>query len=279
MKRFLKYLSADCADGIRELWRWYVLSFVVFVLLAFAFDLKREALDAVFVPTWGDRIASLSAGMAPYAFRVNEPFSPPIEWLVPILLNAYLTLWYPFRSLAGYGGNLIAAGGSRWAWWLAKCAWVIVFSTAFWVIGCAAMIIPVISDGGTFSLSVSSEFIGLYRLGGVPVECSNYAMTQYFVGVLFVAGALGIIQLVVSLCIHPIIGYAGTVAIAFFSAYVASPFLIGNYAMSIRSDCLVVGGFNAFEGMAFATATIVALVVVGGWIFSKMDFLARGRDL
>lgn len=72
----------------------------------------------------GEAILCAYRGILPYVPTPGIPFEFPMEWFALLLVIAYVTVDYPFRDLDGMGSHMIVASHSRWAWWLAKCAWV-----------------------------------------------------------------------------------------------------------------------------------------------------------
>lgn len=279
MKKLARYLIVDVLDSLATLWRSILVFIVVFFLLQLAFDLRLATQGIHCTPTLGDRLVALTVGCPAYLFDSSRPFIFPIEWAVPLFLNAYLLLWYPFRSLYGHGAQVVVYGGSRWLWWTSKCIWACCVTLLFWSIGYfEAFIATIISDGKLVvqispCLTDSFDFSGVLRQGAV---CE---IVIYLASIPVLMSAIGLIQLAVSLAVHPIIGYSLTTSIIFLSAYGHPSFLIGGYAMASRSSCFISGGMGTAIGLITSTAVMALVIVAGGKYFSTMDLLKRGREL
>ena len=277
MSSFIGYYRVDCSEGIRKLWRCCLLSVIMFLLLNYALDLRVQSQQFELTPTFAERISSMVTGGVSHAYQANAPFSPPIDWFALVLLAMYLSIWYPFRSLYGFGKQLIVAGSSRWQWWLAKCCWVVTVICIFFALGIVTTLIVTLVDGGAFSLVVTKDFFELYRLEGVLSNNPGSSLPLFLVSIPIVMSACALTQLVISLFVHPIAGYIYSIVLMFLSAYFASPWLLGNYAMLIRSNCAIEHGFDPIFGISLSILFALAAVIGGGVLFSKKDIISEGN--
>ena len=98
------------------------------------------------------------------------------------------------------------------------------------------------------------------------------------IAVIFVSlAALALFQLLLSLITGPVISFACSISILFLSAFYFDPLLIGNSMMLARSDCLMEGGISASAGMRIAISLAGVSVLVGGFLFSRMDITDKER--
>lgn len=279
MKHFKSYLSTDFVDGFKELRFWYAGAAVFFILLTFAFQIRYATFSLEDAATLGDRMAGFAAGMKEYiAVDASTPFEMPIEWMAALLFCAYLSLHFPLRSLFGYGKQLIVAGGSRWAWWLSKCLWVFAQSFVFWGIGFLIAIAVTVLSNAPLTTDMTDIVPKIYLLEDALLQ-NDCNILPFFIALPFVTGTIGLIQLFISLAIHPLVAYACTAALAFLSAWETAPFLIGNFAMALRSDVLVAWGFSPLNGFAICMASAVACAVFGGVFFSRMDIIDKRNEI
>ena len=274
--RFIRLVAMDIREGFAVLWRWYAVSGVFFVLCIASLYLQAAAPDFSGMRfTLGDYLVNDVAGMKQFIVLDHEPFRFPVAWAVMFLLVAYVTLWYPYRDLMGSGKQVVIAGGSRWAWWLAKCVWVMVAVGAFFILAFAVASVWTFAAGGEYSVRVSERLPELLAFSPAQVTQPPYEVLSCLLGVPVVTAALCLIQLLLSLLIRPALSYAVTVAILFLSAFYFNPWLIGNYLMAARSAALMQGGVDAVMGLTLSVTLIVAVSIGGGLVFSHMDILNK----
>ena len=84
-----------------------------------------------------------------------------------------------------------------------------------------------------------------------------------------------IIQMMFSLLAHPVVGLMANMAVLFFSAYFTESWLPGNYLMLARTDVLMRGGMQPWEGVLLACVICLVLIIAGGVIFSRRDLMGR----
>lgn len=274
--RFLRLFLVDVREGFVSLWRWYAVSIVFFVLCIVALYLQAASFryDAISF-SLGDYLVSFVAGMSPFDPNLGEPFHLPITWIVLFLLVSYLTLWYPYRDLMGAGKQIMVVGGSRWAWWLAKCAWIATTVTAFFLIALFVAATWTLVSGGDFSLHTSAhlpELMDFICISGLEVSYDAHAC---LVAIPAATIALCLVQLLLSLVIRPPLSYVATLAMLFVSAFYYNPWLIGNYLMAARSSSMMPNGLSAEHGVMLAGVLALTVVVGGGMVLSRKDILNK----
>ena len=128
--------------------------------------------------------------------------------------------------------------------------------------------------GGPMSMELSSGMQAVLRLNSnfYMSWVSSLALETILLPPLVMA-ALNLLQMTFSLFIKPFYSFIVTTSILLVSSYYLSPFLIGNYAMPLRSDRLLGDGVNLTVGIWFAVAVIVLSVVVGEIVFQRRDIL------
>ncbi len=243
--------------------------------------------------TFGEGLLCMFRGMMPYSPASGRPFQFPMAWFALFVSALYVTADYPFRDLGGMGSHMIVACGSRWAWWLAKCGWVVACALACLAIPAVICAVATLASGGDWSVAVRPDIAASLRAGDVASQDGGAAFgevgadvaSQATVGIAPAVAALAvslaaiaIAQLVVSLLVNPVIGLAVSVSVLLLSAFFRYWWLPGNYLMLARTNALMRGGFDPMAGMVLSALLIAALVIVGGLAFSRMDILGRERD-
>lgn len=147
MKKLAYQLKSDLGFGLIGQWRRYLAAIAVMAIVGGltvgrimtgienrrVYSRNRSLLVASNV-SFGDIFCGFFGGGEPYHPDTAIPWALPVVLLLVCSLVFYLTLDYPYRDLAGMGKQLIVAAGSRWGWWLSKCAWVISAVSVFFAL-------------------------------------------------------------------------------------------------------------------------------------------------
>lgn len=279
MSRFFKFFMLDIREGWRRSLAWWLVAAGVFLILPVAFylstlNLRAEGIAAQF--TLGDYYFNLTAGGLAYDPTSSTPFTLPISWFAPILLLAYITLWYPYHDLMGSGKTMMIASGSRWSWWLAKCAWIIVYVCIYCLIGFVLTTFFALIIGCDHSFIATDTSALLLRFDSViNFDVTSYDIVSFLYVVPVVLCALCMLQLAISLLFRPLWGYVVTISILFVSAFSGNHFLLGNSLMAIRSTVYVADGVSPLWSTCLGLIVIVASVVIGGYFLTKTDILEK----
>ena len=279
MSRFIKFFILDIKEGWRRSLVWWLIAAGAFLILPLTFYLDALSVRAKDIAgqfTLGDYYFNLVAGGLAYDPTSSTPFKLPISWFAPILLLAYITLWYPYHDLMGSGKTMMIASGSRWSWWLAKCAWIIVYVCIYCLIGF------ILTTGFALIVGCNHSFIATdlsaLLLGFVNVinfDVTSYHILSFLWAVPLVLCALCMLQLAISLLFRPLWGYVVTISILFVSAFLESPFLLGNSLMAIRSDAYIVGGTSPLWNVCLGLIVMVVSVLIGGFFLTRADILEK----
>lgn len=86
-----------------------------------------------------------------------------------------------------------------------------------------------------------------------------------------------LLQLLLSLVIPPVFAFFVTLSVLIVSAFVNSPFLIGNYAMALRSSRFIEGGVVLAHGFLIFAALAVVVFVIGFYEIKRINILPREK--
>lgn len=273
--KFIRCFVFDLREGWTALWRWYIATAVLFSLLTLSLHLGSAGrMEGPF--SLGDYLVSYMAGMKSYFFTPEEPFRFPVAWGATLMFVAYLTLWYPYHDLMGMGKQVMVSVGSRWAWWFAKCAWVVCSVGLFWAIGCMTAGVWTLLSGGSFSLNISGALPDILDFRLADVASASHDLEMFlFIGIPGALVALCLVQLMASLLLRPVMSYALTLSLLMLSLFYQSPWLIGNELMAARSMSLLLEGVPVLGGIVVSATLSTASVVVGGLLFSWIDIFDK----
>ena len=168
MRPLAKLLASDLRYGLGSAVLGRValvaaVSLLVFFLSYTALLVKAPELQGRL--TLGEGLLCMWRGMAPYSPQSGRPFTFPMAWLALALSSLYVVADYPFRDLGGMGAHLIVACRSRWAWWLAKCGWVVAVALACWLATLALGAVVALASGGGLDLGVRPGVAAVLNAG------------------------------------------------------------------------------------------------------------------
>ena len=280
---FFKTLKYDLKNYFLISYKKYLIPLFLFPSIILIFDmlLKNSRVLNSSNATVTDLGMYFFRGMGEYEVGNGNIFQFPSVWMLFNLLLFYFVLYYPFNDLMGYGRQVLLLTRSRGAWWLSKCVTTTVGVLVYFMIAYIEITLYSLIAKIKFSAFVSAEAVSeIVELGTQDSNFSQLFMQEpmfiaVFVLPLLVAVALALLQMLVSLLCKPFYSYILTITILLVSAYYLSPFVIGNYAMTIRSDLVLSNGVNQNAGLIITFATIIASVIAGYFVFQRYDILNK----
>lgn len=265
---FIKAIKFDITHGFYEIWKIIIgaiffLAFVVYefvhrstVLLHFDSEMGKC------VQSLGDLALFIFGGMKEYIPSPYDPFPFPSLWLLLLIFPCFITLWYPYNNLHGIGQNILCKMKSRTIWWFSKCFWCSIVVTGYFFIIWIVIFIATFIFGFQATFDISPFMTSVFELDTyMPFDCGWEISTQLIFAPWLVALLLSLLQMVLSLFIHPVFSLSISVIVLLASAYYCSPLLLGNYAMIIRSDQIMP------EGMSLNIGIILTCLAIGGFVF------------
>ena len=226
-------------------------------------------------------LASIFGGTSEFVPERAEFFVLPAAWLCNCLAISYVTLDYPAKHLGGVGTMAITLSGSRWSWWLSKCAWVVTCCLLCYGIDLIVCILCAIGTGASADLGFSKElaqFMGFFMATGSPLAQDTSGVEAFLLCAPTALAAISLVQLAFSVLCTPYMGFIVTVCSLFASAFLLNPMCMGNYLMIARSNLAIPNGVDALRGAIIACSIAAAAVLIGGAIFSRQSLIKRRTD-
>ena len=224
----------------------------------------------------GDLALYIFGGMKKFIPTPGAVFPFPTVWLLVMALACFSSLWYPLEDLYGFGKTLLTACQSRSRWYLAKALWCGVTVTLYYLLGWAVMPLGCWIIGGRFTWSISPYMMELMEVTDVASAVENWQLTlQLTVLPWLVTVALSQLQLCLSLWMQPVLGWIVSIVVLLSSAYYATPFLLGNYAMVLRDQQVLAGGVDGRAGIAYCLGVVLLSVLAGLISFKHADILGK----
>lgn len=272
----MKWHKVLVHDLRRGLMRWRYL-FVPLICIACCFNYLFWSSALSVSGSWMDIVFFIFQGQEPIniaALSSVAQFPIPFAWILVMGSCLYLNLDYFLMDLSLTGQQIIIRCKSRVKWFLSKCIWNILSTTLYFALIWLTALIFGCCIGSTASLKptpvVLQNAFGL----AFPPEVSIWQALM--VGILlpfFTLSALNLLQM--SLCIFtkPIASFMLCVEILLLSVYVPNDFVLGNGAMTIRSEYVTNNGSSPVICLMTSCAIIALCVAVGTWRFSRLDIL------
>lgn len=237
---------------------------------------RYSAMKSVPVNTYFDYLCYLLGGIKEYIVSPTEAFVVPIKWLLLQVVLLYGTLYYPYRDLHSVGVSVLPRSGSRTQWWISKCIWMTVCQICSYLVIFITVGVFCLVPGSVFSWQVTPSLVNDFFK--IKME-SETISKQFSVMMLFlpmlVTISLNMLQMLLMLFIKPIFSFGISTIIMTSSAYLFSLFLIGNYAMPVRSVYIVKRGYTIEEGICACMALAVLAFAGGIRKFKKYDVLSQ----
>lgn len=276
---FFKILKYDIRNGLIRNYKKWLVAVLLFGTLCADFNFHRKiVMDTLQKPkgTYADFIFFVFAGMGEYNPFSNKPFEFPALWMLIMLLIFYYILFYPYHDLMGYGKQILVNSLSRVQWWLSKCCWIVASVSCYFLLLFLTALLFCVFLGIPLSFQISAYLYQYY----IPAEKSAASLPlqvniQLFLLPYLVVVAMGMFQMLLSLLIKPIYSFSLTVAVMLASSYYTKPFMIGNYAMALRSNLLMKNGVSENTGILFTMIIIIFSVTIGSFIFKRYDIINK----
>ena len=275
---FYKCLKYDLKCGLLKEYKKYIIAIGLFIIIGFDFFIKMNHIE-ITVP---DYLFYLFFGMEEYVPSPGNKFRFPALWVAVILYVSYITLYYPYKDLNGYGKNILLNTQSKKTWYLSKCMWVTVSTIIYFLIGFVVLSLFAIISGAETTADVSSNAV-IKFIQFITTEQNlfyNDAMYYkvtilHFILPVIICVMNNLLQLFLSLFIKPFFSFIFTVSYTIASAYYLKCFMLGNYAMIARSNIFIDNGVNFTDGLIISLIVILMVIISGTVLFSKQDILNK----
>lgn len=245
---------------------------LVFGILFFQKVSMHQDLELSEAPGIMDYLLYIFGGMKKYVESKENSFEVPVLWMSLQFVVALSVYVYPIQDLYSRGTFTLYKYQTRSRWWRSKCIWavvqVVVIYAAFYLGLAAAMLFCGVGKEA-FHQCIADTILG------IPIQ---YTSSIFWLCILFplLNSLLNVlVQMNLSLMTGPMISMLVILAYQIASAYVMSPFLLGNYSMLFRLSGVVSDGLSGLPGAAAQLVVMVVSCVAGLIYFKRYDVLER----
>ncbi len=274
--RFFRHIRFDLTSGLlgRKMCVCYLL-WILFMMIACA-EFSGQLLSfEITEATFGDYFLYIFGGMKEYIPTPGEPFKIPYLWLLVHLGILYFTLHYMYDDLHGFGQQLILRSKSRITWWVSKCIWNVVAVVVFYVLAWSTIALWAQLHHAAHNFQISS-FLFEWMLPEMQEKNTSESLVWEITWMpLMVTIAASMFQMFLSFFLNPMLCYIISIVHFLAAAYYLSPFLLGNYAMALRSNKAIANGVDLCHGTEIAIAGILLSVFLGMLIFQRYNILSK----
>lgn len=277
--KFIKLLWFDLKNGFLKN-RVLSVPAILFAIL-FCFDVSRKMMFFIhenpgLTISLGDYFTYIYGGMKEYIPSPTEPFMFPVVWTITMLAISYATLQYPFRDLQLAGQQILYRTKGRSKWWLSKCTCNVLSTLGYHMIFLTIMVLFCIIQKGDMSLHIHKEVLtSLFAIKKEALTGRFELRWLHIVLPVFISIGLNLFQMTLSLFMKPVFSFFVTLILVLSSSYLLSPYLIGNYAMAVRSNTIIQNGVDLYAGLILCVVLITLSVIVGMAKFHHFDVLNK----
>ena len=275
--RFIKSVRNDWKLAVHR--QWKALLILVCMSVIFCVDFRLLLAEAYanhpYIPNTADYLFYIFGGMEEYVPSKVEAFLFPSIWICINGLILFLSLRYPVEGLYENGQQILIRTGGRLRYWVSKCV-LLVLENLFYIFICYGTIslVSILTKGKIFAkpkIGWISEFGKIDLAENISQGIPVWIYLAPFCMLLFLAS----IQMIVSLFLGSSLTFTLMLGLLVASAYIKSPYLVGNLGMFYRSAWAAENGIETGSYMAVVLGLCAALWIVGGIIFCRMDLLKR----
>ena len=270
--RLLRY---DLREGIAAEWKKLV-AVVVFSLIAGLYmyvhivGLKKN-FDISTNGTFMDYLLNMLHGMKRFVASSGGDFEIPITFLGISILTAFTIGNYAVKDLSACGIQIITRRRSRTKWIISKILWN--FAVVIMIYICIVIVAYMIGGGGIAPTElICSKILDFSNInvGGI----SNMTLCVLVILLPLVTSmAVSQLQMTISLIVSPVAGFFVAITIMFLSAYITSPYLLGNYWMIQRNSIFLNGGMNMVIGFVVNVIVILVAVICDIFYFKRKNII------
>lgn len=227
--------------------------------------------------SYGDYWLYHYGGMKEYIPGPSNPFMFPVMWIVLFLSISFIVLNYPFKDMQTVGQQILIRTRGRSRWWLSKCFWNISCTVFYHLLIALAILLLCLFFKVPITNHINIDLVKMaFRLErDTPFIAHTSIPFSVFGLPLLMSIGVNLFQMTISLFIKPVFSFLFVAIVMLSSAYLLSPYMIGNYAMPVRYNWILQGGVSHTFGIFLSLALIILSVLAGLLRFRRYDILNR----
>ncbi len=214
-----------------------------------------------------------SRGMSVFHFDPKEYFIIPIYWFTLQICISYFIGYYSHNDFTQNGRNLFLAIKDRKSWWDSKCLWCISSVVLNYAVFALTAVISAAFCGAEWKLDITADFMTKVFDANMEYMSGGEAVFVSFLLPCLITIGLCLLQILFGFLTTPVVGFACMCGVYVLSAYYTKWFMLGNYAMWLRSTYLSDEGVNPVSGLILGVMLSVCVWYGGRMYFADKDIL------
>lgn len=226
-----------------------------------------------------DYIAYIIGGSVP--MKPNTEFEFSIMWFTIMVFQLLMPLDYPSGSMDLWGYPYFTHT-SRTIWWRAKYFYVILVNIFTELLFLLSVLIFGFFTKMELSLKNNPKFFeAIFSMADFHRE-GSYTFIANIVLLIMIPllgiMAMSLIQLFVSVFVHPVIAYMISLVWLFLSLFRIHPLLLGNLTMIIRQNRIFPVGISVKSALIVTACIIIGVYIVGLYVMKQKDIFVMRRE-
>ena len=265
----------DFRWGIAAEWK-KMMAVVVFSLIAGLYMYVhivglRKNFDIATDGTFMDYLLNMLHGMKHFVASSGGEFEIPITFLGIGILTAFIIGNYAVKDLSACGIQIITRSRSRNNWIISKILWNSIVVILIYL--CIVIVAYILGGGGIVPTElICSKILDFSNVNTRGISNGTLCMLTILLP-LVTSMAISQLQMSISLIVSPIAGFFVAITIMFLSAYITSPYLLGNYWMIQRSSIFLNGGVNMVTGFVVDVIVILVSIICDIFYFKRKNII------
>lgn len=223
-------------------------------------------------------MADAYTGMEEYFPTSGLQFEIPAIWLLLTLYVPFIAANYAYHEMHNdMGLQVLIRMKKRTGWIIGKVAYCLTCVLLFHVIVWLGIFLFSIIENDSLSSSkeIYSAVLGL-NMAYLPSQ--SYFYFSLTALPMIMSLFLTVSQMILSLILKPVWAYLFIVVYVIASVYFRVPFLIADYTMILRNQCVMFQGIDSAWGLFTLLTLIIIEIVMGIFIFQKKDLLKKEEE-
>lgn len=273
------YFKYDLKIGFKKTIPWFLIVAAIVVMTSVELNLRihieeKEGLELLRSTNSMDYFLHVFAGLKPFNLMGNDKFQLPITWFLINMILFYFTGKYPYSEIYNnHGANVLMRGGSRNKWFLSKWMWSLLCVLIYYFV--AYIFVLLFCFIAQVPISFKAQQMDYKDMLSPMIDCTMLDTVELMILPIISSMAAVSVQLLISLILKPLLGFAFMAVLYISSAYYFTPFLIGNCSMLARNSVFYIGGITFRQTVIISLIMMAVSLIIGLFVFYRQDIMGR----
>ncbi len=253
MKKYLFLFINEIKRSIKMCFKLYILIILILVVYVTYKSYGESNVAKV--------ITNFFWGNNEQEFHMNgKLIKLPSEWIIILGLYYFSVGVYIAKDKVIMIDNISVKMNSFFLWWILKCGWVLVYSVISYMIFISVICINVVLSKGSSELFLSLN------------TAQNIELLWIFVITPLTCYVIACMQLLMEMVGGIVFGTSVVFTYLVSTAYIRSPFLMGNYLMYQRTQLYMPESRINIGNWMVCSSSLYLLTVICGCIYMRKKY-------